>query len=434
VKHEEVILLLKSEVKPALGCTEPAAVALAAARAARLLGGRIDRVEVEVSGNIFKNALAVAIPPTGRPGLKLAAALGALSGEPQKGLSVFDGISDGEVAGAGAFVAAGRIAIAVDRQRNGVYIKARVRGDRGSAEVLVAGGHTNVVSAVLNGSPVPVDRQSNGSGCGVAVDVTGYTFRQFVQAIEEIPLEAVSFLQDGVDMNRRISQKGLELKPGLGVGAALKGLADSGAVADDVVCRARVAVAAACDARMAGLGYPVMSTMGSGNQGLASTLPLVVVAGELDAPRERLLRALALSHLVTAFVKQHTGILSPVCGCAVAAGAGAAAAIAWLMGGGLAAVEGAVKNIIGNTAGMICDGAKGGCSLKLSTAAAEAIISAQLARHGVVIGCTDGIISGSVEDTIRNLGRLSWPGMAGVEEAIVDIMSHKSGQECKGEL
>lgn len=424
LQHNALISLLNSEVKPALGCTEPAAVALAVAKATKLLGGGIENIIVTVSGNLLKNAMGVTIPNTREVGLEMAAALGMIKGNPDKELEVFDGVADGDVEKARRFTALGNVRVHLAKE-NGFYIRARVEGEGGWAEVYVVGSHTNIVKMIVNGIKIFSKDSQGGLDDHETVDVTQYTLADFVEAIETIPVDQISFLQDGIDMNLFIASRGLELNAGLGVGAALKSLLDKGVVCADVVYKARMIVAAACDARMAGLKIPVMSTSGSGNHGIEAILPIAVVAEEMDAPKEKVLRALAFSHLVTAFVKQHTGKLSPICGCSVAAGAGAAAAIVWLMGGKIEQIEGAIKNIIGNLAGMICDGAKGGCALKLSTSAGEAIIAAQLALQGVIVSPKDGIISNTVEETVKNLGRVSSSGMTCTDEAILQIMINK---------
>lgn len=425
MQHQILISVLNSEVKPALGCTEPAAVALAVAKSTKLLGGRIESISVTVSGNIFKNAMGVTIPNTQEVGLEMAAVLGMIKGDPDKELEVFDGVTSDDVEKARQIIASGSVQIHLGKE-NGFYIRVKVKGERGEAEVHVVGSHTNMVKAMVNGTE-KFNKNMQGAFINQddTIDITQYSLADFVEAIETIPVHEISFLQNGIDMNLFIAAKGLELNAGLGVGAGLKALLDKGVLSTDMVCKARMIVAAACDARMAGLKMPVMSTAGSGNHGIEAILPLAVVAEETKAPKEKVLRALALSHIITTFVKQHTGKLSAICGCSVAAGTGAAAAIAWLMGGKIEQIEGAVKNIIGNLAGMICDGAKGGCALKLSTSASEAIIAAQLALQGVVVGSQDGIISHTVEETIRNLGRVSSAGMICTDDAIIEIMLNK---------
>lgn len=424
MQQEKLISLLKTEVRPALGCTEPAAAAFTVAKARDYLGGSINRIKLTVSGNIYKNALAVTIPNSQEAGLEMASALGLFKGNPEKGLEVFEAIDSADVKQAKIFVNKGLVEVAIAKE-DGIFIEARVEGERGWAEVIVSGGHTNVVRVTVNGKIVLKTDDAIRLNQGSGFSLEEYTIASLVKEVEEFRLADINFLQDGLEMNRSISELGLKLKPGLALGAGIKSLVERGIISNDVVNQARMAVAGACDARMAGINHPVMSTMGSGNQGIAAIVPVGVVSQELRVSEEKTLRALALSHLVTAFVKRYTGRLSTVCGCAVAAGAGAAAAITWLQGGNSVQVAGAVQNIIGNLAGMICDGAKGGCALKIATSAGEAIISSQLALEGIIISPLDGIISPTAEDTIRNLGKLSSSGMNCTEETILDIMLHK---------
>ncbi|KLU59184.1 serine dehydratase alpha chain [Peptococcaceae bacterium CEB3] len=423
-QEQELISLLRTEVKPALGCTEPAAVALAVATARDYLGGRIDRIKLAVSGNIYKNALAVTIPHTQEAGLEMAAVLGLLKGKADRGLEVFAGVESADVEEAKLLVGGGLAQVRI-ADREGIFIEAHLEGERGWAEVVIAGGHTQVVSVNLNGKSREQREDYSGQEKGSDWFSDEYKLSELVEQVEKFRLEDIEFLRDGLEMNLAMAELGLRSKPGLALGAGLKALIERGFLSDDVGNRARAAVAGACDARMAGMDHPVMSTMGSGNHGIVAIVTVAVLAREIGATEERTLRALALSHLVTAFVKQYTGRLSTMCGCAVAAGAGAAAAATWLQGGKAEQVGGAVQNIIGNLAGMICDGAKGGCAFKLSTAASEAILASEMALAGIIINPVDGIISPTVEDTVRNLGRLSSAGMTCAEKTILDIMLHK---------
>lgn len=424
MSQEMLLSLLKTEVKPALGCTEPAAAAFAVAKARDFLGGRIEKVRLSVSGNIFKNALAVTIPNTQEAGLKMASILGLLKGESEKGLEVFNNVTPADVVKAKILICKGLVEVEIANE-DGLFIEARVEGEHGWAEVVISGGHTNIVKVTVNGEillkkndPVILQR-------GDELSFGDYTLAGLVKEVESFPIEEILFLREGLEMNLSIAELGLKQKAGLALGAGMKSLMSKGIISSGVANQARMVVAGACDARMAGMNHPVMSTMGSGNHGIAAILPVVIFSQYKGSSEEETLRALAISHLVTAFVKQYTGRLSTMCGCALAAGSGASAAITWLKGGNKEQIEGSVQNIIGNLAGMICDGAKGGCALKLSTSAGEAILSAELSIEGVIINSLDGIISPTVEETIRNLGKLSVIGMNCTEETILDIMLHK---------
>ena len=422
--NDQLISLLHSEVKPALGCTEPAAIAFTVARARQLLEGSVTQVRVILSSNVYKNALAVCIPPVGDTGPGMAAALGLLCGKAEKGLRIFDGLSTGDFERARQFINFGTLQLQV-AEESGLYIEANLKGPEGSASVTVKGGHTDVVKEVVNGVTV-FKREVSTDSPFEKIDLKTFTLQDLINAVEAFPAEKIAFLLKGIEMNLQASDRGLQMRSGLGVGAALATLVKKGKLQNNLVSRVRVAVTGACDARMSGEDMMVMSTMGSGNQGIVATIPIAVVAAELQAQPDKVARALALSHLVVAYVKQHIGKLSPICGCAVAAGAGAAAAIAWMMGGQPGQVEGAMRNIIGNLSGMICDGAKSGCVFKLGTSGAESIIAAELALENVIISGNDGIISSSVEETMRNLAVLSLNGMTTTDRVILNIMLKKN--------
>lgn len=421
---QTMIDLLKAEVKPALGCTEPAAVAFTVAKARDFLGGSVSRIQLGVSGNIYKNALAVTLPNTQETGLELAAALGLCKGDANKGLQVFADVGLEAVITAKEIVRREAVEVRILKVE-GVYIEARVEGENGWSVVVVSGGHTHVTRAEVNGIPVFQAPDPMSLSPRKTRELSGYRLEELIQIVEQFPLDEIAFLQEGIVMNLAMSEAGLSLNAGLAVGSGLKSLMKAGLVSSDLINRIRMTVAAAADARMAGVDQPVMSTMGSGNQGIGAIIPVAVVAQERHASPEQTLRALALSHLTTAYVKAYTGKLSTMCGCAVASGVGSAAALAWLLGGTKEQVAGAIMNLIGNLSGMICDGAKGGCALKLSTSSVEALLAANLALQGVVIHSTDGIIGASAEESIRNLGRLSVSGMVCAEETILDIMLHK---------
>ena len=276
--YAELIELLKAEVKPALGCTEPAAVGLAAAQAAAALGGRIDKLTITVSTNVFKNAMAVTIPNTGDAGVALAGALGALIADPQLELELFNNITASLLADARQLVAQGAVTVRIAPE-TGLYILAQVEGENGHAEACLAGGHTNLAFVRVNGQTV-----YEGAPAAAPVATNGleklqkYRLAELVAAVEAMPAAEIDFLYEGLTMNLEVAAQGLIQAPGLGIGRGLKEMLDKGIIADDIVNRAKIVVGAACDARMAGLDYPVMTTMGSGNQGIVAIVPVGLTA------------------------------------------------------------------------------------------------------------------------------------------------------------
>ncbi|MCX6094146.1 MAG: L-serine ammonia-lyase, iron-sulfur-dependent, subunit alpha [Candidatus Bipolaricaulota bacterium] len=427
--------ILRMEVAPALGCTEPSAVALATAAAASLLPRRaIDGIELWVDPNIYKNGFAVSIPGAeGESGIDLAAALGAFGGDPHLKLEVLRPISRETLEASKGLVARKSVVVNVlDEKKSGIYIRAQLRSGTQTAEAVIEDVHDNIVSLSLDGSPV----RSHPLLCGTSKSQNNVraleewlvkrTLPELIALLDDLDGDDLAFLREGVDHNVRLAEYGLTYGPGLGVGLALERLVREGLLKKDMILAARILTSAASDARMAGVKMPAMSSAGSGNHGLTAILPIWAVKDYVECDDENcVLRAIALSHVITAHIKAHTGRLSAICGCSIAAGAGATGGITYLMGGSHRHIAGAIKNVIGDLAGVICDGAKAGCSLKLATAAGTAVQSALFALHGLDVQPTDGIVAVSSEETMRNVGQLSTQGMMETDRTILDIMVRK---------
>lgn len=422
----KLIAFLKQEVKLATGCTEPGAIALAAAQAAALLGEETIKLKVITSANIAKNAATVTIPNTNsRHGVGLAAALGALVAKPEGGLQLFDFVAPHHLEAAQKLIDNNQVAVEVNFEES-MCIEVDAWGLRHHAHIRMAGGHSNVESVFIDGKPCVLPEECQECcDAGATVDFKSCNLLELIDFIATVPLQEINFLQESLNVNKRIMDYGLKEVSGLGLGAELKHLTEQGILSDDLITRVRIAAAAACDARMAGVGLPVMSFMGSGNQGIMVSIPICVIAQEMNISNDTFLRGLALSYLVTAMVKSHTGKLSASCGCAIAAGVGVTAATAWMLSKDERAVQGAINNLIGNLAGLLCDGAKASCALKVSTSASEAILAALLATKGIRLGKKDGIVSDGADGTIRNLGRLTTEGMTGLDKTILNIVANK---------
>ncbi|SLM29625.1 conserved hypothetical protein [Desulfamplus magnetovallimortis] len=456
--------ILNLEVAPALGCTEPTAIALGSAAASSLLFEGIssyvsssssssattagddkkdstsvcrepEGIELWLDPNIFKNGLAVAIPGTGGlSGLDLASAIGALAGDPSLGMEVLMPITDEDVKAASRFVSKGKVKINLMENHRGLYVKTRIHGKNGtqSATSLIEVLHDNITSLEINGKPVedhPLYRKGGSGKKGNAADLEKELKQVSMETVfslmSQFDSDDLDFIEKGIEMNMALSRYGLEHDCGLQVGSTLKRLAAKGLVMPDMIHDARVMTAAAGDARMSGARLPAMSSAGSGNHGLTAILPVKAVADHINAGRDDLCRAVGLSHIITACIKAHTGRLAAICACSVAAGAGAAAAIAWLLGGTHEQIGAAVENIIEDLAGVICDGAKNSCALKLDTAAGAAVQAALFAVNGLNVKMTDGIVGQSPEKTIRNIGILSSEGMVETDRVILKIMLDK---------
>lgn len=421
-RYEKFIATIKREVLPALGCTEPIAVALASAHAARALGEPPERLSVTVSPNILKNALGVGIPGTGMTGLLIASALGALGGDSSRGLEVLQGLSPERIQAAKEFVRQERVEVEKREDEGKLFIDVTAYGKSHQGRSVIRNTHTSVVLVERDGkvleSREAVEGKEGEEEERVAVPMTVEEIFRFAT---EVPLEKIAFLEEGARLNSHIAQEGLKGSYGLKVGKTLwenRGLSLMG---ESLSLRAIARTSAAADARMAGCSLPVMSNSGSGNQGLTVALPILSVVEDLGLSREKLLRALALGHLTAIHLKSYVGRLSALCGAFLAA-IGAGAGITWLLGGGYPHVAATIKNMVGGLAGMICDGAKPGCALKISTALSAAFHASLLSLRNIEISERDGIIEHDLEKTIRNVGTIASEGMNETDRLILEIM------------
>jgi len=427
--------ILKIQVAPALGCTEPVAIALGAAAAVSLLPEKqIDEIEIWVDPNIYKNGLAVSIPGTGGlSGLDMASAVGALGGDAALKLEVLDSVDSPAISAAQKIVKAGRVKVNLLRDQVGLFIKTIVKGNGHTAESVITGLHDNIVSLALDSRTmtdhVLLPKAGSGDGKRRLADLEawlkGLSLDQLLELLDDLDDEDLKFLKSGVDVNMRLADYGLKHGPGLGVGRTMERLVRQGLMKRDMITAARILASSAADARMSGVKLPAMSSAGSGNHGLTAILPIVAVEKFITVDHRTTLEAIGLSHIITAYVKAYTGRLSAICGCSVAAGAGATAGVTYLMGGTKLHIAGAIKNLTEDLAGVICDGAKGGCALKLATAAGTAVQAALFALQGVNVSATDGIIGRSSEDTMKNIGTLTTQGMIETDRTILNIMLDK---------
>lgn len=415
--------LLQKEVIPATGCTEPAAIALTVARAYALVPGKLKKVKVLLSSSVFKNAKAVGIPGTEYTGVDLAALLGIVLEKPVQDLTIFSSLQEEQIEMAVKMREEGIAEVAIKESCSGVFIQAQVETEKGHAQAITEGGHTRLVF-LQQEQEVLLDLrgQDNSEKEHISV-LSQYSLSQILQRILSMEASSWQFLQEGLRMNMAVARAGLELDKGLGVGRTWKKLVDKGLFSQDLSSKVALYTAAACDARMSGVQMPVMSSAGSGNHGLAAIIPVAITGQELKKDEGEINRALAISHLINIYIKHYTGRLSPICGCAVAACSGAGAGIAFLLGGGLGEIEEAVKNVISSLAGMVCDGGKVGCALKLSSSAVTAWWCGALAREGLKVPAGNGLIAHNVQDTIKNLGYLSSVGMDGVDNNIISLLT-----------
>ncbi|MBR2298623.1 MAG: serine dehydratase subunit alpha family protein [Bacteroidales bacterium] len=425
----EFIELIKKEVKPALGCTEPIAVALAVAKACEVLGvsGNTGaELEVKVSGNILKNGMGVGIPGTGMVGLYIASALALFCGKSAYGLEVLKDLTPGDVDAAKKFVDDKRVCISLAETDKKLYVEAICSCGGHTSRVIIADNHDSIVYVEKDGAVVcdlrmaedAPDRAAGGQKTTLDYKLTVDKIYDFAC---NTPLEDIEFILEGAEMNMALAREGLKLEYGLRVGRTILDHKHSEVFGSGLMNTCMALTAAASDARMAGCTLPAMSNSGSGNQGITVSMPVVAAAQELCADREQLARALVLSNLIAIHIKGYLGKLSALCGCVIAS-TGSSCGIVMLKGGTLEQIKYAIKNMVGNITGMVCDGAKVGCALKVASGVSSSVQSAILALENICISSHDGIIDEDVEKTIQNLATIGSKGMQSTDNMILDIM------------
>ena len=418
---------LESEVKPALGCTEPGAVALAVARAREELSEPVKSVLVTVSDSIYKNGMDVGIPGTdGLKGNNVAAALAVLCGRSEYGLEVLKDCGADHAAEAMKLIERGAIKIVPDMDRHGVYVEASLRSPGHEAVCRIEGTHTGIVEVEVDGSVVFTAASSGdeNQGKNIPDEVAAMGFSELVSLVDTMDEEDIDYVLEGVEMNMAIAEYGFDQDhdTGLNIGKTIRKVSGACYNSEDLSLKIKSFAAAASDARMAGVSMPVMSSAGSGNHGVTAILPVAIFAAHHGASREETAKAVAFSHLATSSVKSRTGRLTPTCGCSVAAGAGAAAAMVYLKTRDGAKAAQAMLIILGNLVGMVCDGAKDTCALKVGTGALEAYHAALLVFDGHYPE-PQGLVDETIEKTVSNMVQVSVHGMQNLDRAIIDVIA-----------
>ena len=441
-ERTSIIELIKREVIPAIGCTEPIAVALCVAKATEILGCKPHRIEAHLSANILKNAMGVGIPGTGMIGLPIAIALGALIGKSEYGLEVLKECTPDAVEAGKRMIADEAISI---KLKEGITEKLYIEITASaattassattasaattasscpqSATAIIAGGHTNFIYLSHNGevlldAPLKSTAEQNGNK-------TALTLKKVYDFATTAPLEEIEFILEAQRLNKAAAETSFKGRYGHQLGRTLKeSTREMSILGNNTFSKILSYTTAACDARMAGVMVPVMSNSGSGNQGITATLPITIYAEENNKSREELIRALTLSHLTVIYIKQSLGRLSALCGCVVAA-TGSSCGITYLMGGGYNQISFAVQNMIATLTGMVCDGAKPSCSLKIASGVSTSLLSAILAMEEQCVSSVEGIIDNDVDKSILNLTRIGSESMNETDHAVLDIMTHK---------
>lgn len=421
------IRVVQRDVQPAVGCTEPIALALASAIAASYLPAKAERIVARVSPNLMKNGMGVTVPGTGMVGLPIAAAVGALGGDPAGGLEVLKNLSQQQVADAKTMLEQGDVRVEMHPSDEILFAEATVyQGDQWAC-VTIAGGHTQVVKIVINGN-ILFELAQGTSSAQVASHahdcLKQATARQVYQFATQVPFEQIAFILQAAKLNGALSQEGLSGKYGLHIGASLMRQRGRGLLVKDLLSDIMIRSAAASDARMGGALLPAMSNSGSGNQGIAATMPVLVVAEYVGASEEELARALILSHLMAIYIHSQLPTLSALCAATTAA-MGAAAGMAWLFEPGFKPVALAIGSMIGDISGIICDGAANSCAMKVSTSVSAAYKAVLMALDSSGVSGNEGIVADDVDQSITNLCALACGAMRQTDSQIIAIMAQK---------
>ena len=425
-EREQIIALIKREVVPAIGCTEPIAVALCVSKVAELLNHQQpEKINVQLSANILKNAMGVGIPGTNMIGLPIAVALGALIGKSELELEVLRDSSPEAVEEGKKMIESQIINITLKKGiQEKLYLEVTANAGKDEATAIISGGHTHFVYEALNGNVLLDDRTPKAGNADVQKDIR-LNLRKVYEFATTTPVEEINFILEARRLNKNAAERSFQGNYGHALGKTLRNSkSEQKMLGDSTFTHILSYTSAACDARMAGVMIPVMSNSGSGNQGITATLPVVVYAEDNHKTEEELTRALILSHLTAIYIKQNLGRLSALCGCVVAA-TGSSCGITYLMGGEYQQIVFAVQNMIANLTGVICDGAKPSCSLKLTTGVSTAILSAILAMEHKCVTSVEGIIEDDVDNSIRNLTKIGSEAMNETDKMVLDIMTHK---------
>ncbi|MCB7318593.1 L-cysteine desulfidase family protein [Lacrimispora sp. 210928-DFI.3.58] len=420
----ELTKLIQEDMKPALGVTEPGAIAFAVATARSYLSGELKEVVLKLNSGIYKNAYTCGIPNSSHLGNVYAAALGAVAGRPEKGLESLADVTEEDNRRAEALVGAGIVKVHMEEITSRIFIEAAVRTEDGEAAVTIRDSHTNIVRITVNGRTV-LSKEEAEAGKEVETPlIHSYTLREMYEYITTVDGEELRFIMDAHRMNYELFLEGLE-SPRTSYGRYLLEKNGGKIISKDEQATASLLCGGAIEARVMGLDKPAMSITGSGAHGIIATLPLYAVTSVRDMGEDALVRATALAYLICMYIKEYSGKLSAFCGCGIAAGSGMACGLVYLNGGGVEAMERCLNNMASSLTGMICDGGNKGCTMKGVVATDCAFRCADFALRGIFIDNEHGINGNTPEDTMRNMGLIASPGMVGTEKVIVEIMEGK---------
>ena len=428
VNYDKIIEILNANMVLATGCTEPGAIALTAAAAAEKLGETVETLDVIASGNIIKNAYSAGIPGTGLTGIEYAAAIGAIVAKPEKQLEVINGITAEQLDTAKAMVAAKKVSLDLSKDPEKLYIEVIAKGNGHMTKAIIAKAHTNLCYLEKDGEVLMDTRRPSAEGGKAGIDVREYlSVAKIHEFATTVDVEKLDIIKQSVEVNSIIAGEGMKNDYGLMIGKSMEKEIKQGIRAYDCINYSMMIAAAAADARMAGADFSVVTNSGSGNQGISSSVPAIAIAEYMGKNREELLRAVTISSLMAIYIKAQFGKLSAFCGATVAA-SGTAAAITYMLGGGVKEMEYAVFNMVGNVTGMCCDGAKPDCALKIATCVNAAWQAALLAMKGIRVQSNEGIVDEDVDKTIANFCLLGNEGSVELDRLMLNIMLEKAAK------
>ncbi|MCY6370050.1 serine dehydratase subunit alpha family protein [Clostridium ganghwense] len=423
---DKIISLLKNEMGQALGVTEPAAIALASCKAYEVVGGNLKKIKIITDPGVFKNGFSCGIPGTDEMGNEIAAILGVLAGNSKLELKVLENIKEEHIVKAKKLREEKIAEVDVKKGLTEILIDTTVITDKGTGRVVIKEKHTNIVLIEVNGKiKYKAEDNEKEEVNKEKFSLTNLKLIDFVNFVNEVSFEDIKFTLEAVKVNKELAEEGMN-GAGMGLGKTIAELAKEQKISQDIVSYAQMLTGYAVDARMGGMSKPAMTICGSGDHGIIATMPLAAVAEKMNIGEERLAKAIALSYLVTIYIKKLSGRLSAFCGCAVAAGTGVSVGAVYLLEGNVKQMEYTINNMSANITGMICDGGNLGCSLKAVTATNAAIMSALLSLKNIFIPNNSGIVANTVEETMKNIGKIASPGMLETNNVILDTMLERN--------
>ncbi len=427
MNKQQMLELLRKDVVPALGCTEPVCVAFCGANAGKFINGIVESIEVFTNAGIYKNGMSAGIPNCSKVGLEWAAALGVFLRNPEKGLELLSDVTADILARAEALVAEGKVSVKVDEEAKGLYVKCIIRSKDEEAVCVIKNAHTNIVQLSYNGEVVLEKENIDGATdedvlVNALLEMSIADIRKLVASADEEELE---FMLDGVAMNESLAAYSEDKKVGVGIAENLRKEMSAGLLANDLASKIVLKVASAAESRLDGCPLPTMSSSGAGTKGLVVILPVSETAKAIGASKLQTVQAIAFAHLVNRYINGFVGKLSPMCSCVMCSSTAASAGITWLLGGNDEQIAYAIRNMCGTVTGMLCDGGKVGCALKVSTGSFAALMSAIHAVNNVALRVSDGICAETAEQCIKNMARIGNRGMKDTDAEILAIMTTK---------